>query len=144
MVRQPLVLMVEDTSAHAQLLGAAMKQVAPSVAFLVADNAVNAFRILTARDEFAGTSRPAVVVLDANLPAISGAAMLRTMKSDERWKGIRVAVFSASEHDRQECLGLGADEYVLKPGDYLGYVAFAQSLQRYVLTGNRRSTAGAT
>ncbi len=144
MGRQPLVLMVEDTAAHAQMLAQAMNQVAPSTALMVADNAVNAFRILAARDEYAGITTPSVVVLDANLPAISGMSMLRTMKSDERWKRIRVVVFSASDIDREESLSLGAEAYVVKPGDFLGYVTFARSLQRYLVTPVRRYTAGAS
>ncbi len=140
MGRQPLVLMVEDTSAHAQLLALAMREVAPSAAFLVADNAVNAFRILSARDEYAGTATPRVVVLDVQLPAISGMSILRTMRGDERWKRIRVVVFSSSDHDRDECLELGADEYVVKPADYAGYVVFARTLTRHLIPPVRRFT----
>ncbi len=134
---QPLILMVEDTSAHAQLLTLAVREATPSAEFRVAENAVSAFRVLSQRDEFAEVRLPAVIVLDASLPAISGVSMLRTIKGDRRWKHLPVIVFSSSAADRDACLAAGAAAYVIKPPDFAGYVAFARTLEPY-LAGKRR------
>ncbi|MBA3686855.1 MAG: response regulator [Planctomycetes bacterium] len=137
---KPLILMVEDSSAHAQLLTLAVREATPSAEIRVAENAVTAFRMLSQRDEFAEVRLPMVIVLDANLPAISGVSMLRTIKGDRRWKHIPVVMFSSSALDRDVCLAAGAAAYVIKPPDFAGYVTFARTLEPY-LAGKRRLSA---
>jgi DNA-binding response OmpR family regulator len=60
----------------------------------------------------------ALVVLDLNLPGMSGFDVLRTLRSQGRT--IPVLVLSAREDvtDRVEALRLGADDYLVKPFDF--------------------------
>jgi DNA-binding response OmpR family regulator len=59
---------------------------------------------------------PDLVVLDLNIPGISGEEVLREVKSDPATAAVRVVVATAEgEEGRAAALRLGADEYVTKP-----------------------------
>jgi DNA-binding response OmpR family regulator len=61
--------------------------------------------------------RPNLVVLDVMLPVIDGREVTRRIRADARTAGIPVLLVSASvpEHEVQEGLDAGADDYLPKP-----------------------------
>lgn len=61
--------------------------------------------------------RPDVVLLDLNMPSVSGMAVLRMLRRDPRWRTLPVVMFSTSQSpEEMEAVGKeGATEYVLKP-----------------------------
>lgn len=61
--------------------------------------------------------RPAVILLDLNLPGMSGVELLETVKADDRFKEIPVVVLttSADGSDVRHCYALGAAGYIKKP-----------------------------
>lgn len=66
--------------------------------------------------------RPALVLLDLNLPGLGGMDVLRAMKADESLCRIPVFLLSASmiEANRNEALSLGAERFIEKPFDVQG------------------------
>ena len=60
---------------------------------------------------------PALVILELQMPGISGAEVLRTLKSESKTAAIAVLILSEAkeEVDRIVCFELGADDYVTKP-----------------------------
>jgi CheY-like chemotaxis protein len=67
---------------------------------------------------------PAVILLDLNMPLVSGLEVLQELKADERLRQIPVVVMTSSREDRdlEECYRLGVNSYVVKPLDFLGFV----------------------
>jgi len=63
---------------------------------------------------------PDLILLDLNLPRVSGKEVLARVRSDPRTREIPVIVFTSSRDDRdlQECLNLGANGYIVKPTDF--------------------------
>jgi DNA-binding response OmpR family regulator len=61
-----------------------------------------------------GEVTPAMVVLDLHLPGVSGEAILRHIRDDERLAGIRVILISA-EQQHAQLLRSMADFILLKP-----------------------------
>ncbi|HZS39541.1 MAG TPA: response regulator [Polyangia bacterium] len=61
--------------------------------------------------------RPSVILLDLNLPDVSGTDVCRLLKSDEQTRAIPILMLTArgAEADRILGLELGADDYVTKP-----------------------------
>jgi DNA-binding response OmpR family regulator len=61
--------------------------------------------------------RPAVVILDVNMPGNDGFSVLRQLKADERTAAARVLMLtgSADPEDVRRGCSLGTDDYVLKP-----------------------------
>ena len=104
-----LVLYVEDNPANAlfmqDLLGSF-----ESIDLLVAPNAEAGVDIATRR-------RPAVVIMDINLPGMSGLDALRALKADEATRDIPVIALTAaaSDRDREAGVRAGFYRYLTKP-----------------------------
>lgn len=64
----------------------------------------------------ARAARPALIVLDIELPGIDGFSLCRALKSDPDTATIPVVMFTHREqlNDAQTALDLGADDYILK------------------------------
>ncbi len=67
----------------------------------------------------AANDLPSLLLLDINLPKLSGIELLVTLKQDERLKKIPVVMFTSSDADSdvQRCYGLHANAYVVKSMD---------------------------
>ena len=72
------------------------------------------------------TFEPDLLILDLNLPGISGLEVLRRFHPRE----IPIVVFSSSiePHERAEALALGAKEYVQKPSDLDAYTGAVRGI----------------
>jgi two-component system response regulator len=64
-----------------------------------------------------GLHRSMLVLLDLNMPRVSGFELLKTIRSDDRFKDIPVIMLSSSdnESDMFESFDLGANGYMVKP-----------------------------
>jgi CheY-like chemotaxis protein len=60
---------------------------------------------------------PAVVLLDLNLPLVSGFAVLSWIREQDEFRALPVVIFSSSSHesDKANARELRADEYWVKP-----------------------------
>jgi DNA-binding response OmpR family regulator len=60
---------------------------------------------------------PDLVILDVMLPGMSGFDVCERIRSDPRWKGLRILMLTAKgrETEVNKGLRLGADVYVTKP-----------------------------
>ncbi len=70
-------------------------------------------------DHSGQSSRPAIILLDLNLPGMDGRDVLRQIKTDANLKGIPVIILTTSNNplDIQACYQEGANTYVQKPLD---------------------------
>jgi len=80
------------------------------------------FEVLTAAEgesalHIVRTQRPDLVVLDINMPGLSGLEICRSLKADKNTQDIPIIMLSARNEDIDRVLGLefGADDYVTKP-----------------------------
>jgi CheY-like chemotaxis protein len=59
---------------------------------------------------------PDVVLLDLNIPVVSGSDVLEALKADPATAGVLVVIVTATgEEGRKRALALGADDYITKP-----------------------------
>jgi two-component system KDP operon response regulator KdpE len=89
--------------------------------------AARGYQVVTACTGAAGlraaaTQHPAVVVLDIDLPGLSGVEVLKVLRG---WMTAPVLVLSArtDPHDKVEALDAGADGYLTKPFDMEEFLA---------------------
>lgn len=82
-----------------------------------------------------------VILLDLNLPKVSGIEVLQKLKSDERTRLIPVVVMTSSNEDRdlQECYRLGVNSYVVKPVEFDAFAKVVADLGFYWLLVNKTS-----
>lgn len=90
---------------------------------------------------------PHVVLLDLNLPKISGLEVLRRIRSNDIIRRLPVVVLTTSkeEKDIASSYDLGANSYVRKPVDFGQFIEAARQLGVYWLSLNERAlTPGRT
>lgn len=87
----------------------------------------------------ARAARPALVLLDMNLPDVGGVEVVRQLNRDIAEHGLRVAILTGDQlnMDIIKAMSLGAFEYWIKP---LARRAFEAGLRR-ALTGKRPDPA---
>jgi DNA-binding response OmpR family regulator len=75
---------------------------------------------------------PSVVLLDLNLPLVTGFEVLKWMRNHPDYARLPVVVFSSStrEDDRMKAKELGADDFVVKPGSGMKFGEVVESLQQ--------------
>jgi two-component system, cell cycle response regulator DivK len=75
-------------------------------------------------------SPPALVLMDIQLPGISGIEALRQLRADSETQGIAVMAVTASAmtQDRQAILAAGFDGYLSKPISLKEFVAAVRAL----------------
>ena len=138
----PDVLLVEDNPRDAELTMRALKKRGVTAAvFHVKDGAV-ALDYLFGRGEFAGRDprdQPRLVMLDLKLPKVDGIEVLRTIRGDERTRGLPVVVLTSSAEDRDvvEAYRLAVNSYIVKPVDFENFSDAVAQLGLYWLLLNR-------
>jgi two-component system response regulator len=104
------VLLIEDNAGDTLLIGQILADCQLPVKLHVARDGEQALQMLSDIN-----LKPSLIVLDLNIPKISGNALLKRYTS----RHIPVVVFSSSwnEPEIEEALALGACQYVQKPTD---------------------------
>lgn len=80
-----------------------------------------------------GKDRPCIILLDLNMPIMSGIEFLRIIKADHHLKRIPVIVLTTSEEQR-DVIGsfdLGVAGYMRKPVDYQQFVETMRAIDLY-------------
>lgn len=69
--------------------------------------------------------RPALILLDAQMPALDGFAVLRALKADPALNHVPVIMLTAlrNARDVMQARALGASDYIAKPFDILDLLA---------------------
>jgi two-component system response regulator len=146
MNKDQVILLVEDNDDDAELTAMAFREANIANRLLRVEDGVEALDYLFARGKHAGRSpgdAPAVVLLDLNLPRLSGLDVLAALRADERTKHLPVVVLTSSteEKDRMQAYHHHANSYVQKPVDYDQFVTAARQLGLYWTVLNIRPPA---
>jgi CheY-like chemotaxis protein len=89
----------------------------------------------------AGESVPAVILLDINLPKVSGLEVLRQLKAHERFRRIPVVILTSSREDRdlKTAYDIGVNSYIEKPVSFSKFVEVAEQIELYWCVLNERT-----
>ncbi len=129
------ILLVEDDPRDVKLTLRAFEKTQINNPVHVASDGAEALDFLFATGSYANrdeNDHPKLVLLDLNLPKISGPEVLRRIKADPRTQHIPVIILAASNRDRdiEQCRRLGAETYIVKP---LGFHKFSEVTPRLSL-----------
>lgn len=82
------------------------------------------------RDGLVSKDRYLLVLLDLNLPDMSGIRILEQIKSNEHTRRLPVVVLTTTDDETeiQKCYDLGANVYITKPVDYEGFANAIKNL----------------
>lgn len=139
------ILLVEDNEDDATLTVLAFKRANLLNKVVVADDGAKALDYLFGDKAFAGTGEamPIFMILDLNLPKVSGLDVLKRVRADERTKYMPVVVLTTSieEEDVINSYARGANAYVRKPVEFEKFLDAAAKLGMFWLLTNVRPPA---
>lgn len=119
------IIMIEDDEGHARLIEKNIRRAGVSNQILPFTNGTDALAFLMGPDGTGAVNkgRQLLVLLDLNLPDMTGVDILEKVKSNEHTKRSPVVVLTTTDDQReiQRCYDLGANVYITKPVDYEGF-----------------------
>jgi len=118
--RPPHFLLVEDNPDHAELIKQTLSKREGSNKLTHLKDGETALRYLRREGEYVEALLPDAVLLDLNLPGLSGLDVLKKIKEDSRLLNIPVIVLTTSgaESDRIKAYQLKVNSYLVKPLDF--------------------------
>ena len=130
------ILLVEDNPMDIDLTRRAFARRNVSNRFEVARDGQEALDCL-ARWE-AGVPAPMVVLLDINLPKVSGLDVLRQLRAHPTFGQLPVVMLTTSDEDQdvKTAYALGANSYIVKPVSFENFVEVAAQIDLYWLALN--------
>jgi two-component system, chemotaxis family, response regulator Rcp1 len=125
------ILLVEDSLADIELTLEALSEAKVANEVTVMRDGASAIQHMRA----AAGAMPDLVILDLNLPRLSGHEVLAAMRADDALRRVPVAVLttSSAEADVTKTYELGANCFLTKPVDVDQFVHVVQSIDDFWL-----------
>lgn len=134
---QPVeILIVEDNPGDIRLTQEALKESKVNNRLSVAQDGVEALAFLRREGEYRDAPRPDVILLDLNLPRMSGREVLAEIKTDPELRRIPVVILTTSkaEEDILKMYDLHANCYITKPVDLNQFLIVIQTIEDFWLS----------
>jgi chemotaxis family two-component system response regulator Rcp1 len=130
------ILMVEDTPGDVRLVREALKEHKLRNNLHAVRDGVEAMACLRQKGQYAGASRPDLILLDLNLPQKDGREVLAEIKSDPDLRRIPVVVLTTSqaEQDILKVYDLHANCYITMPVDLDRFIEIVRAIDEFWLT----------
>ena len=128
--QQPVnIVMVEDDEGHARLIERNIRRAGISNQIRHFLDGTSALEFLFNGADGPLMNGPALVLLDLNLPDMSGIDILAKIKSEPKLKRTPVVVLTTTDDkvEIQRCYDLGCNVYITKP---VNYESFADAIRQ--------------
>ena len=125
------IVMIEDDEGHARLIEKNIRRAGVDNEIVGFDNGTAALKHLLddSADRSSSRGPRSLVLLDLNLPDMTGVDILRRLKATERTRRLPVIILTTTDDRREiaKCYDLGANVYITKP---LNYDSFANAIRQ--------------
>lgn len=123
------IIMIEDDEGHARLIEKNIRRAGIANDITHFTDGTSALAYLFNAPDGPALNGPALVLLDLNLPDMSGIDILTRIKSDDVLRRTPVVVLTTTDDkiEIQRCYDLGCNVYITKPVDY---DSFAQAIRQ--------------
>ena len=130
------VLLVEDDPGDVLMIQEAYGELGRGDDLTVVNDGVAALELVRREGEHADAPRPDLVLLDLNLPRMSGREVLHALKSDPGLSHIPVVVLTTSEaeEDVLRSYSLHANAYVTKPVDFDRFIQVVRQIDDFFVS----------
>ena len=128
--QQPVgIVMIEDDEGHARLIEKNIRRAGISNQLRHFTDGTSGLDYLFNAAEGPAHNGPALVLLDLNLPDMSGTDILAKIKGDEKLHRVPVVILTTTDDQReiQRCYDLGCNVYITKP---VNYESFADAIRQ--------------
>jgi len=139
--RKNIILLVEDNEDDVELTRRAFDKSRIVNEMVVVRDGQEALEYLFVTGPYARRDpaiMPSVILLDLNLPKLSGLDVLSRIRAEERTRRLPVVILTTSKEEKDIIGGydLGANSYVRKPVDFTEFAEAARHLGLYWLLLN--------
>jgi CheY-like chemotaxis protein len=125
------IVMIEDDEGHARLIEKNIRRAGVNNRITSFANGTEACSYLFGGDGSGSgnKTKPMLVLLDLNLPDMTGVDILKRIKTNDYLKRVPVVVLTTTDDavEIQRCYDLGCNVYITKP---VNYEAFAQAIRQ--------------
>ncbi len=129
--RPVAIVMIEDDEGHARLIEKNIRRAGVTNEIISFRDGTSALKHFLGPDGSGNVSagRGTLVLLDLNLPDMTGIDILGILKGNEHTRRAPVIVLTTTDDQReiQRCYDLGANVYITKP---LNYESFANAIRQ--------------
>jgi CheY-like chemotaxis protein len=139
---QAVILLVEDSVEDALRLRRALDRAEVHNPFFVVRSGEEAREYLEATGRYTTRAEfplPDLILLDLDLPGVSGLRVLQRIRNDPWLRGLRVIVLTNSDgfHDINSAYELGANAFIVKPKQFEEYPRLLRTLATIWLHNSR-------
>jgi chemotaxis family two-component system response regulator Rcp1 len=130
------ILLVEDNPGDTRLTIEALKESKINNTLNTVEDGTEALKYLRREGEYKGANRPDLILLDLDLPNMSGRELLEIVKTDKTLRHIPIVILTISESDKDvlQSYDMQANAYVRKPIDLDQFVRVVQSIENFWFT----------
>jgi CheY-like chemotaxis protein len=130
------IVMIEDDEGHARLIEKNIRRAGVGNEIIPFVNGTDALNYLLGEDRSGAASagRQQLILLDLNLPDMTGIDILQKLKGNKHTKRSPIVVLTTTDDSReiQRCYDLGANVYITKPVNYEGFANAIRQLGLFV------------
>jgi two-component system, response regulator len=137
-VKKPYILLVEDNPDDVELTQRAFGKNHIANDVVVMGDGEEASRFLFDEAARNGRTLPQLILLDLNLPKVTGLELLQRIRADERTRLVPTVILTSSKQEEDLLSGyrLGVNSYVRKPVDFNEFVEAVRQVGLYWLVLN--------
>ena len=134
MAKHSPILLVEDNPRDVELIQRAFRQARMANPIKVVRDGAEAMEYLSGEGIYADRAEyplPFLVLLDLNLPRVSGFEVLQWIRTQSGLTKLNVVILTSSKEsiDTERAYALGANSYLNKPGNFEQLVMLMNSLE---------------
>lgn len=126
------IIMIEDEAGHARLIEKNIRRAGVNNEIVGFTDGASALHYLLGEDGSgqASARRQLLILLDLNLPDMTGLEILSSVKQNTHLRRSPVIVLTTTDDTReiQKCYDCGANAYITKPLNYEGFSAAIRQL----------------
>jgi two-component system response regulator len=139
-VAKPIAILVaEDSKYDRMILEQAFSEIDSNVRLYFVNDGEDALDYLRSRNAYAAAGaapRPALLLMDLNMPRMNGHEAVRALRADNTLRVLPVIVLSTSDDPVQiaEAYANGVNAFMTKPGHFDDVVALLRKFSEFWLT----------
>ena len=135
-MRVPDIFQVEDDEDFTLFMEHAVAEIGDNLNLKISPNGKDAMLYL--KELQLNSSKPGMIILDIDLPGISGLDILKGIREIEFYRSVPIVIFSTSDNpkDMSTMMEFGATGYQTKPMGYRGLVTCLKVMHNDYLNTN--------
>jgi CheY-like chemotaxis protein len=130
------VLLAEDNDDDVELTRQGFKRTKLLLNLHRVTNGEECLAFLRKQGEYVDAPTPDLILLDLNMPKVSGSQVLAEMENDESLRGLPVVVLTTSDEAEEikALYKLHCNSYIVKPIDFSQFLNVVRSIAEYWFT----------